>query len=104
MKTVALYDVDSRIPNLALMKLSARHKARGWSVQRVRHSGEAVPADAHFAATIFHIILLYIRPANDAARGQNHRAIFERKPRPTLRFLPHSFPAPQPPPAPPPAA
>ncbi len=54
MKTVALYDVDSRIPNLALMKLSAWHKARGWNVRLVRHSGEAVPADAHFAATIFH--------------------------------------------------
>jgi hypothetical protein len=29
MKTAALYDVDSRIPNLALMKLSAWQKARG---------------------------------------------------------------------------
>jgi hypothetical protein len=54
MKTAALYDVDSRIPNLALMKLSAWHKERGWNVRLVRHSGEAVPADAHFAATIFH--------------------------------------------------
>ena len=53
-KTVALYDVDSRISNLALMKLSAWHKARGWNVRLVRHSGEAIPADAHFAATIFH--------------------------------------------------
>ena len=52
--TVALYDVDSRISNLALMKLSAWHKARGWNVRLVRHSGEAIPADAHFAATIFH--------------------------------------------------
>ena len=53
-KTVALYDVDSRISNLALMRLSAWHKARGWKVRLVRHSGEAIPADAHFAATIFH--------------------------------------------------
>ena len=53
-KTVALYDVDSRIPNLALMKLSAWHKARGGRVRLVRHSGEAISADAHFAATIFH--------------------------------------------------
>jgi len=37
MKTVALYDVDSRIPNLALMKLSAWHKAQGWNVRLVRH-------------------------------------------------------------------
>jgi hypothetical protein len=54
MKTAALYDVDSRIPNLALMKLSAWQKARGWKVRLIRHSGEAIPADAHFAATIFH--------------------------------------------------
>ena len=30
---VALFDVDSKIPNLALMKLSAYHKARGDSVE-----------------------------------------------------------------------
>src|SRR5688572_8148194 len=30
---VALYDVDSKIPNLALMKLSAFHKERGDSVE-----------------------------------------------------------------------
>ncbi len=30
---VALHDVDSKIPNLALMKLSASHKARGDSVE-----------------------------------------------------------------------
>ncbi len=54
MKTVALYDVDSRIPNLALMKLSAWHKSQGWNVRLVRHSDVAVEAEAHFAATIFH--------------------------------------------------
>lgn len=32
MMRVALYDVDSKIPNLALMKLSAHHKARGDAV------------------------------------------------------------------------
>jgi hypothetical protein len=53
-KTAALYDVDSRIPNLALMKLSAWHKARGWDVRLVRHSAEPIRADAHYAATIFH--------------------------------------------------
>jgi hypothetical protein len=51
---VALYDVDSRIPNLALMKLSAWHKSRGWNVRLARHSGEVIQADAHFAATIFY--------------------------------------------------
>ncbi len=30
---IGIYDVDSRIPNLALMKLSAYHKARGDSVE-----------------------------------------------------------------------
>jgi len=30
---IAIYDVDSRIPNLALMKLSAHHKALGDSVE-----------------------------------------------------------------------
>jgi MFS-type transporter involved in bile tolerance (Atg22 family) len=31
---VALYDVDSLIPNLALMKISAFHKDRGDTVTR----------------------------------------------------------------------
>ena len=30
---IAIYDVDSRVPNLALMKLSAHHKALGDSVE-----------------------------------------------------------------------
>ena len=30
---VALYDVDSKIPNLALMKLAAHHKSRGDTVE-----------------------------------------------------------------------
>lgn len=30
---IGIYDVDSTIPNLALMKLSAWHKSRGDSVQ-----------------------------------------------------------------------
>ena len=30
---IGLVDVDSKIPNLALMKLSAHHKARGDSVE-----------------------------------------------------------------------
>ncbi len=30
---VALYDVDSKIPNLALMKISAYHKALGDTVE-----------------------------------------------------------------------
>ena len=30
---IAIYDVDSKIPNLALMKLSAHHKALGDTVE-----------------------------------------------------------------------
>jgi len=33
MKRIALYDVDSKIPNLALMKLAAYHKRRGDTVE-----------------------------------------------------------------------
>lgn len=32
MKTVVLFDIDSRIPNLALMKLSAYYKGQGLNV------------------------------------------------------------------------
>ena len=32
MHRVALFDVDSRIPNLALMKLSAYYRTPGWEV------------------------------------------------------------------------
>ncbi len=33
MKKIAIYDVDSKIPNLALMKISAYHKANGDQVE-----------------------------------------------------------------------
>ena len=32
-KRIAIYDVDSKIPNLALMKISAHHKAIGDTVE-----------------------------------------------------------------------
>jgi len=32
LKTVVLFDIDSKIPNLALMKLSAFYKGQGWNV------------------------------------------------------------------------
>lgn len=52
-KTVALYDVDGRIPNLALMKLSARFKQRGFNVLLLR-SIEYIKADAYYAASVFY--------------------------------------------------
>ena len=42
---VLLVDVDSKMPNLALMKLSAHHKARGDEVGLLRHRIEEVPLD-----------------------------------------------------------
>ncbi len=52
-----LFDVDSRIPNLALMKLSAFHRERGAAVTLVRvRSGGVGPrldADHYFASSIF---------------------------------------------------
>ena len=49
---VGLYDVDSKIPNLALMKLSSHHKARGDTVELyapVMHQSY----DKVYASTIF---------------------------------------------------
>ena len=53
MKTVALYDVDSLIPNVALMKLSAWHKGHGWRVVLCRQP-EHVSADRVLASVVFH--------------------------------------------------
>src|SRR5207244_11044292 len=52
MPRVALFDVDSRVPNLALMKLSAYYKTRGWEVVL---STKPVRIEAHkyFAGTVF---------------------------------------------------
>ena len=56
---VMLYDVDGRIPNLALMKLSSHYRARGCAVELVRVRGSRPPplrpdADLHFASAIFY--------------------------------------------------
>jgi hypothetical protein len=55
---VLLYDVDSVIPNISLMKLSAHYKSLGHSVDLVRGEGKSVkmdfsPYDLGFASTIF---------------------------------------------------
>jgi hypothetical protein len=53
MARVVLFDVDSRIPNLALMKLSAYHKARGWEVVLSRKPVH-IGADRYLAGTVFY--------------------------------------------------
>ena len=53
MKRILLYDIDSKIPNLALMRLSAHYKKRGYEVilsRRIRHS----KADKYFASSVFY--------------------------------------------------
>jgi hypothetical protein len=52
MPSVVLYDLDSRIPNLVLMKLSDSYKRRGYRVVLVRES-LYIKADRHFASTVF---------------------------------------------------
>ena len=59
MKRVALYDLDSRIPNLALMKLATHYRRLGGAVrlERIRSLAacRAVPeADRHLASVVFH--------------------------------------------------
>lgn len=52
MKTIALFDIDSRVPNLALMKLSAYYKAQGMEVI-LSKAQDHVPAERHFASAVF---------------------------------------------------
>ena len=52
MPRVALFDVDSRIPNLALMKLGAYYKKRCWEVILARKPVR-IEADKYFASTVF---------------------------------------------------
>ncbi len=56
---VNLYDVDGRIPNLALMKLSSYHRSRGCTVELIRVRGSTLPpkcreGDLHFASVVFY--------------------------------------------------
>lgn len=50
---IALYDVDSTIPNLALMKLSAFHKAQGDSVSMFLPIMRPTEFDRIYASTVF---------------------------------------------------
>ena len=56
-RSIVFYDVDSRIPNLALMKLSAFHRERGASVTLMKlrgsDAGPRLDADGYFASSVF---------------------------------------------------
>jgi len=49
---IALFDIDSKIPNLALMKLSSYYKSRGCQVKLSKRS-ELISADLYFASAVF---------------------------------------------------
>ncbi len=52
-KTVVVYDIDSLIPNLAVMKISAFYKNRGYKVvlsKQVKY----IKADKYFGSAVFH--------------------------------------------------
>jgi radical SAM superfamily enzyme YgiQ (UPF0313 family) len=52
-RTVILYDIDSKIPNLALMKLSAFHKDQGDKVILCKDISY-MPGDIYYASSIFY--------------------------------------------------
>ncbi len=49
---VVLYDVDSKIPNLALMKLSSFYRSKGYQTL-LSKKPRLIPADLYFASVIF---------------------------------------------------
>ena len=49
---VVLFDVDSKIPNLALMKLSGYYKSRGYN-PILSKKPRLIPADLHFGSAVF---------------------------------------------------
>lgn len=53
MKRAILYDIDSKIPNLALMKISSFYKQRGYEVI-LRKQTEYIKGSRYFAGTVFH--------------------------------------------------
>jgi hypothetical protein len=54
MKRIVVYDIDSKIPNLALMKISAYYKKQGYSVL-LSKKVEYWRANKYFGSSIFHI-------------------------------------------------
>jgi hypothetical protein len=53
MPRVVLFDLDSRIPNLALLKLSTYYKERGFEVRLARQPS-CLKADKYLASAVFH--------------------------------------------------
>jgi len=53
MRRVVLFDLDSRIPNLALLKLSTYYKQRGFEVRLARQPSY-LKADEYLASAVFH--------------------------------------------------
>lgn len=53
MKTIALYDICGKIPNLALMKLSAYYKRMGFATVLSRGTTR-IRAVRHYASSVFH--------------------------------------------------
>lgn len=53
MKTVALYDICGKIPNFALMKLSAYYKAKGYASVLCKDTPPP-KATCHYASCVFH--------------------------------------------------
>jgi hypothetical protein len=51
-RTVILYDIDSKIPNLALMKISSFYKKKGFLVILSKEI-KYIEADRYYASTIF---------------------------------------------------
>ena len=54
MKPVALYDICGRIPNLALMKLSAYYRAKGYAPVLCEETSLPPGARRHYASCVFH--------------------------------------------------
>lgn len=52
MKKVVLFDIDSKIPNFALMKLSSFYKNSGYHTSLIR-TPRLIPANRYFASVVF---------------------------------------------------
>lgn len=52
-RRIVLYDIDSKIPNLALMKLSTYYKNHGYQVILSKDI-KYIKADKYFASTVFY--------------------------------------------------
>jgi len=76
MKRVVIHDIDSRIPNLALLKLSAWHRKQGAEtfLSKTKSIPDACPleADIHLGSTVF-------RNENSAKRIEGLRNLYGDK-------------------------